>query len=229
MLILAIDCAQRFCSVALYESAGQRLVASRNPDIGRGHAELLPGIVAEVLAEAGIELSSVELLVVTTGPGSFAGIRVGVAFVRGLALALSVPCIGVPTLMAMAEPLARSRNLPVMLALDARRDHVWCAIVGADGSFVVPPCELTPVAASQLAANSDCLIAGSAADQLAALDPSLLPRLANDQLFHPEAPAIAEVARIGATLDPVLYPPQPLYLRDPDAKPQAGFALAREA
>ena len=229
MLILAIDCAQRFCSVALYESANHRLLASRNPDIGRGHAELLPGIVAEVLAEAGMELSSVGRLVVTTGPGSFAGIRVGVAFVRGLALALSVPAVGVPTLMAMAEPLAKIRKVPVMLALDARRDHVWCAIVGVDGGFVVPPCEMTPEAASVLAANSDCLVAGSAAQMLAALEPSLLPRLANDQLFHPEAPSIAEVARIGAALDPANYPPLPLYLRDADAKPQAGFALAREA
>ncbi|PWW00175.1 tRNA threonylcarbamoyladenosine biosynthesis protein TsaB [Hoeflea marina] len=229
MLILAIDCAQRFCAVALHDSATDTPIASRCPDIGRGHAELLPGIVAEVLALAGTDLAAVERLVVTTGPGSFAGIRVGVAFARGLALALSVPCVGVPTLMAMAQPLARVRDSAVMVALDARREHVWCAVVNADGGFAVPPCELKPEAAALLAATSDCLLAGSAAGQLVAIEPALQVRLAGGGLVHPDAPSIEAVARIGAGLDPAAYPPQPLYLRDPDAKPQAGFALAREA
>ncbi|KGF67050.1 O-sialoglycoprotein endopeptidase, partial [Hoeflea sp. BAL378] len=83
MLTLAIDCSARLCAAALHQDEADRILASMSPDIGRGHAEQLPGIVASVLAEAGRQLTQVDRIGVTIGPGSFAGIRVGVSFARG--------------------------------------------------------------------------------------------------------------------------------------------------
>ena len=95
MKLLALDCAQRLCAVALYDADSREVLARRDPEIGRGHAELLPALVDEVLAEAGLAFSDIDRLAVTIGPGSFAGIRVGVAYARGLALALKIPVVGV--------------------------------------------------------------------------------------------------------------------------------------
>lgn len=225
VLTLAIDCSARFCSAALYSSGADRILAAASPDIGRGHAEQLPAVVQSVLDAAGMELSQVARIGVTIGPGSFAGIRVGVAFARGLALSLNVPVVGVGSLEAIALPAAERSGKSVMAVLDAKRDHVWAILVGADGTIVAPSAEWTPEAAAALAADNGCAIIGSGAVLLAGLDPSLASRVIGDL----GAPEIEDVARLAARLDPGSNPAEPRYLRDADAKPQAGFVLAREA
>lgn len=225
VLALAIDCSARFCAVALYRGDGDRVLAQSSPDIGRGHAEQLPGVLDAVLKQAGAGLSGVERLGVTIGPGSFAGIRVGVAFARGLALAMNVPAIGVGTLEALAVPAALASRRPVMAVFDARRDRVWAILAGADGAVMSPAAEMSPQAAAGLAAQSDCAIIGSGAHLLADHDPSLQARTIGDDA----APAIAEVARIATRLDPATNPAEPRYLREADAKPQSGFALPHKS
>lgn len=221
MLTLAIDCSARFCAVALYSQVDDRVLAQTAPDIGRGHAEKLPGVLETVLDQAGVELARIERLGVTIGPGSFAGIRVGVAFARGLALALDVPVVGVGTLEALAVPTAASSRRPVMAVFDARRDRVWAIVAGPDGMVMSPGAEMTPQAAADLAIHSDCEIIGSGAPLLAEYDPALRARIVDEDA----APAISEVARLAARLDPAENPAEPRYLRDADAKPQIGFAL----
>lgn len=224
VLTLAIDCSARFCAVAVYDAGEGRILASASPDIGRGHAEQLPAVMEAVLADAGVDLSRVGRIGVTIGPGSFAGIRVGVAFARGLALALGVPVVGVGSLEAMAIPAASEHGKPVMAVLDAKRDHVWAILVDADGSVIKPAAELMPQAASALALETGSMIIGSGAALLAGLDPSLQPRIIDGLA----APKIDDVARLAASLDPAANPAEPRYLRDADAKPQAGFVLPHE-
>ena len=225
VLTLAIDCSARFCAVALHEAGEDRIVASASPDIGRGHAEKLPAVLEAVLADAGINLSQVGRIGVTIGPGSFAGIRVGVAFARGLGLALRLPVVGVGSLEAIAVPAAGGQGSAVMVVLDAKRDRVWALLVEADGTVIEPAAELTPETASARALETGCMIAGSGAALLAGVDPSLQARIIGD----PVAPDIADVARLAATLVPAANPAEPRYLRDADAKPQAGFVLPHEA
>lgn len=200
------------------------MVAEASPEIGRGHAEQLPAILQTVLDDAGVTLSQVERLGVTIGPGSFAGIRVGVAFVRGLALANAVPVVGVGSLEAIAIPAARAKTAPVMAVLDARRDRVWALIAGADGQITSSAAEWTPDEAAVEAARTGVWLLGSGAALLAAEDASLASRVIGDS----SAPAIADVARLASHLDPRSNPPEPRYLRDADAKPQTGFALPHE-
>jgi tRNA threonylcarbamoyladenosine biosynthesis protein TsaB len=219
--LLAVDCAQRLCAAALYDAQSGTVLARRDPEIGRGHAELLPGLVAELLAEAGIAFSDIDRIAVTIGPGSFAGIRVGVAFARGLALALKVPVAGVSGLYAMAAPLAVKAGAPVMATIDAKRERIWANIVAADGAVLAEPAELTAQAAAALAKDLGASLAGDATPLILALD-GTLPTIQSGPFAD-----IAHVARIGARLDPDAHPAEPAYLRAPDAKPQTGFAVER--
>lgn len=220
MLTLAIDCSARFCSVALYQGASDNILASACPDIGRGHAEQLPSVLQSVLDSAGVNLQQVDRIGVTIGPGSFAGIRVGVSFARGLALALCVPCVGVSSLEAIAIPAALQNAKSVMAVLDAKRDHVWALLVDADGKMLAPAAEMMPEAAADLARQTGCALIGSGA--------ALLTGLAAQILSDVAAPAIEDVARLAARMDPADNPAEPRYLRDADAKPQTGFALPHE-
>jgi len=225
VLTLAIDCSAKFCSVALYRDGEDRILAAASPDIGRGHAEQLPAVLQSVLTEAGVDLSQVERIGVTIGPGSFAGIRVGVAFARGLALALGVPVVGVGSLEAIAVPAARRNGKAMMAVLDAKRAHVWAILVEVDGALIAPAAELSPEAAVALTLDTGCAIIGSGAAVLADINPSLASRIVDDLV----APKIEDVARLAAALDPASNPAEPRYLRDADAKPQAGFVLPHEA
>ena len=224
VLTLAIDCSARYCAIALHDAGGDRILASVSPDIGRGHAEQLPAVLEVVLADAGVDLSRIGRIGVTIGPGSFAGIRVGVAFARGLALALHVPAVGVGSLEAIAVPTARRLQKTAMAVLDARRDHVWAIVVDAGGVIIEPARELSPVTAATLAFEHGCAITGSGAALLAGLDNALAASIVGDLV----APEIDDVARLAARLDPAANPAEPRYLRDADAKPQAGFVLPHE-
>jgi tRNA threonylcarbamoyladenosine biosynthesis protein TsaB len=225
VLTLAIDCSARFCSVALFDKGGNRILAEASPDIGRGHAEQLPAVLQSVLARAAVDLSQIGRIGVTVGPGSFAGIRVGVAFARGLALALDVPVVGVGSLEAIALPSAREHGKAVMAVLDAKRDHVWAILVDADGKITETAAERAPEAAAALAFETGCMIIGSGAAILASINSALQPHIIGDLA----APRIADVARLAATLDLAANQAEPRYLRDADAKPQAGFVLPHQA
>lgn len=225
VLTLAIDCSARFCSVAIVDESEGRILAAASPDIGRGHAEQLPAVMRSVLAEAAVDLSQISRIGVTVGPGSFAGIRVGVAFARGLALALDVPVVGVGSLEAIAIPAACEHGQSVLAVLDAKRDHVWAILVDAEGAVSKSAAECLPQAAATLALDTGCMITGSGAALLADIAPSLADRVLGD----PTAPKIEDVARLAATLSPAANPAEPRYLRDADAKPQAGFVLPHQA
>ncbi|MBB4063806.1 tRNA (adenosine(37)-N6)-threonylcarbamoyltransferase complex dimerization subunit type 1 TsaB [Gellertiella hungarica] len=217
MIVLALDTAGVDCSAALYDGAKNRILAERTERLGKGHAERLTDMVQEVLSEAGLALDAVERIGVTVGPGSFTGIRTGVAAARGFALALGVPAVGITTLEVLAADWAsRHPGKPVVAAIDAKRGEVYAQAFAGDGSPVDAPVALDVEAFRQLAARHGGAVAGSAASLLAAAGPEAEP-----DRFPPSV-----LARL-AHAAPVAHKPKPLYLRAPDAKPQAGFALSR--
>lgn len=213
-IVLAIDTSGSGCRAALYDPATDGVLGMAGAEIGRGHAELLMGFVDEALAAAGLDLDDVGRIAVTVGPGSFTGIRVGVAAARGLALALNVPAVGITTLSALAA--TRVKDKPLLVAMDARRGEAYCQSFAADGAALIAPALLSLDDARALAAGHDGEVTGSAA-----------ALLRKDALPQTDAVDIAAVARLGAALDPQEHRPKPLYLRGPDAKPQAGFAIRR--
>jgi tRNA threonylcarbamoyl adenosine modification protein YeaZ len=183
-------------------------------------------MIARVMDRAGLEFAALDRIAVTTGPGSFTGLRVGIAAARGIALAAGKPAVGLSTLAAYAAPfIAADDTLPVVVAIDARHDHVYLQLFGPGGRTIVAP-RLAPLReALRLAATGAPRLVGTAAAALAAAWPpgERLPSLVDARL----APDIDWVARLGAAAVETGMPPKPLYLRAPDAQPQNAAQLAR--
>jgi tRNA threonylcarbamoyl adenosine modification protein YeaZ len=220
MIVLAIDTAGVDCSAALYDSATGTVVSAVTESIGKGHAERLMAIIDHALDEANLALPAVNRVAVVIGPGSFTGIRVGVAAARGLALALRVECLGVTTLEALARShLALHTGRSVVVAMDAKRNEVYTQAFSARGEPLTEPAALSPDGVSALVSQFDAVATGSWV-----MSPE---EKSADALERPDRFDIAMIARIGAEKPVAGQRPKPLYLRGPDAKPQTGFALAR--
>ncbi|MGH6726711.1 MAG: tRNA (adenosine(37)-N6)-threonylcarbamoyltransferase complex dimerization subunit type 1 TsaB [Pseudolabrys sp.] len=226
MRILAIDTALEACSAAVLDTAEPTGGARESIAMVRGHAEALMSLIARVLERAGLDFAALDRIAVTTGPGSFTGLRVGIAAARGIALAAGKPAVGLSTLAAFAAPLiAADDTLPVASAIDARHDHVYLQVFGPGGRTIVAP-RLVPLReALRVAANGGQRLTGTAASMLAAAWPAgeRPPSLIDAR----RAPDIDWVARLGAAAAETGAPPKPLYLRAPDAQPQNAAQLAR--
>lgn len=227
MLILAIDTALEACSAAVLDTDANRLLASESEPMQRGHAEALVPMLARVMHASGIGFADLDRIAVTTGPGSFTGLRVGLSAARGIGLAADKPVVGLTTLSAFAAPLVSERDdTPILSAIDARHDHVYYQLVSGNGTRLIKP-RVGPIAEALEAARQGApRLVGNAAGLLAARWPALTPPA---PLVHQQpAPDILWVGWLGAAATPEAAPARPFYLRAPDAKPQAE-ALARAA
>lgn len=218
MIILSIDTSGVDCSACVYDSENDTVLGEVTENIGKGHAELLMGIVDAALAQAGLSLDAIQRLAVTIGPGSFTGIRVGVAAVRGFALSLDGEAVGITTLETLAADHQRQKpGEPVAVGLDAKRGECYLQIFAIDGTPVTEAALLSLEDARQSLVGFDGVIIGSAA-----------PLFAGEEAGSgPDHFPIATVARLAATKPAHQPKPAPLYLRGPDARPQSGFALER--
>src|SRR6188474_433417 len=212
MRVLAIDTALEACSVAVLDTERADLRAHESLLMQRGHAEALMPLVARVLDRVQLDFSALDRIAVTTGPGSFTGLRVGIAAARGIALASGKPAIGLTTFAAFAAPfIAADDTLPVVVAIDARHEHVYLQVFGPGGKTVVAP-RIAPLREAVRAAMTGSVrIVGSGADLIEQLG----------------APDIGWIARLGAAAAEGHGPPKPLYLRAPDAQPQDAARLPR--
>jgi len=226
MRVLAIDTALAACSAAVLDTAVGGIVASESQPMTRGHAEALMPLLARVMKQSGIAFGDIDRVVVTTGPGSFTGLRVGIAAARGIALAAGIPAVGVSTLSAYAAPyLGVDDTSPVVAAIDARRDNVYLQVFAPGGRTLVAP-RLTALSeAVRAASDIAACIVGSAAPAVAAGLAKTAP--APVSVDARAAPDIAWVAQIGTVVPEGSSPPKPQYLRAPDAQPQNAAQLPR--
>jgi tRNA threonylcarbamoyladenosine biosynthesis protein TsaB len=228
MLLLAVDTAGPACAVALlHEVAGNALIiASMTEVIGRGHAERLIPMIEVLMAESGKALADLGRIAVTTGPGSFTGIRVGVAAARGLALALDIPAVGVGSLEALVLPVAGElEGGTVAGVLDARRGEVFAYVLDIEsGAPLVDAASLPPrdLAVRLKQARKPMTLVGNGSSMLASQLGDSQVRIAS----APDFPDISDVARLGAIPEFGNPPPVPRYGRGADAKPQVGRVLA---
>ncbi len=226
MRVLAIDTALEACSAAVLDTERASVVAHESQAMLRGHAEALIPLIARVLERARLTFSEIDRIAVTTGPGSFTGLRVGISAARGIALATGKPAVGLSTLAAYAAPfIAADDTLPVVAAIDARHDHVYLQVFGPGGRTLVTPRVVPLREALRVATTGAPRVVGTAANMLAAAwPPGERPPSAVEQR---PAPDIDWVARLGAAAVETGLPPKPLYLRAPDAQPQDAAPLAR--
>jgi len=225
MRVLAIDTALAACSVALLDT-DHGIVASTSEPMIRGHAEALMPLLQQVMNQAATGFAAVDRVAVTTGPGSFTGLRVGIAAARGIGLAAGRPVVGLSTLSVFAAPaMAADRSHPVVAAIDARHGYVYLQVFAAGGRVVVAPRFASMGEAVQAAAAAPAHIVGSAAQAVAAgLSAADAKPVTVDARA---APDIAWVARMGAVVPEGQAPPTPQYLRAADAQPQYAAQLPR--
>src|SRR5213082_1253415 len=140
MLILAIDTALDACAAGVLDTDAGKLIAQESLPMKRGHAEALMPLIARVTQQSRLPFSAFDRIAVTTGPGSFTGLRVGLSAARGIALAAAKPVVGLTTLTAYAAPFVGDNSEhPIIAAIDARHDHVYFQVVSGDGSSLVKP------------------------------------------------------------------------------------------
>jgi tRNA threonylcarbamoyladenosine biosynthesis protein TsaB len=219
VIILAVDTALGACSAALVSDA--RVLAHEHLVMARGHAEALAPMVQDVMRRASGTFSEIDRIGVTTGPGTFAGQRVGLAFARALALALKKPAVGVTTLDAMAaEALSRSSSASfAVAAADAKRGEVYLGARSKQASLLEPVLLPLDAVASRLVALAEGMgrtiaVAGTATDTIIPLLRAAGFAPADSGVRQPDAIFVAQLAR---AVEPG-PPPKPLYLRPPDAK-----------
>jgi tRNA threonylcarbamoyl adenosine modification protein YeaZ len=209
VLLLAFDTATPRISVALHD--GARVLAEASAEDTRRHGELLAPFISRVLAEAGRPARAVTGIVTGVGPGPYTGLRVGVVTARVLGEALRVPVHGVCTLDVIAYEAAAIRRTvppgaPFVVATDARRKEVYWASYGAEGERISGPAVSRPADVP----------AGPAAGQGARLYADSFGQPAEPEF--PSASVLAALAAGWLETGGPLVPPEPLYLRRPDAR-----------
>lgn len=212
MKILSLDTAMAACSAAIIDTQVPQPLAAAFVPMERGHAEALPPMVAEVVKASGIGLHSIDRIVVTTGPGTFTGVRIGLAFARGLGMARGIPVIGIDTLSAISAN--ETADVPLLVVADARNAEVYAAVLDADRKLTRAP-HVTSAAAAAAEVRSGTLVLGTAA-------PAVIAASGAQGLIHSRAgdvPVASCFALLAMGVEPGAMP-SPLYLRSADAKPQ---------
>ncbi|MEM9225490.1 MAG: tRNA (adenosine(37)-N6)-threonylcarbamoyltransferase complex dimerization subunit type 1 TsaB [Pseudomonadota bacterium] len=206
MLSLGLDTSGPACDVAVLQD--ERCLAARREDMQRGQDARLAGLVSETCAAAGIALGQLDRIGIVTGPGSFTGIRVGLAFARGLALATPADCVGVTSLEA-ALPAGTQGSAIVILPAQRRPPGItyWAQRFRSGAATG---------AAEEIAL-------GDLADELRAHprrvygDGQALADALGDLVITPAAPSAERAGRLAQRFDPALHLPRPNYARAPDA------------
>ncbi|MFQ5563599.1 MAG: tRNA (adenosine(37)-N6)-threonylcarbamoyltransferase complex dimerization subunit type 1 TsaB [Parvularculaceae bacterium] len=223
MITLGFDTALQSCSLAILRDGV--VLSDKFLPLEKGHAEALAPLAASALAEAGMAVSDLDRVGVVVGPGGFAGVRVGLAFARGLALGTGVAAVGVTSLEALAAAVEDAPQGGLAAAvIDARRGQVYAGLYGPGGAPRLAPFVADPeIAAEKLKAAADGALAalvGSGAGQVSAHLPDWPASNAPAQI---DAKIVARLAARAPLPD---GPPAPLYLRPPDARPPGRSALA---
>lgn len=228
MNVLAFDTCMGAVSVALAHGEGDSVrIAGLYEERQTGHAERLFPMIEEVLAQAGTTIADVARVAVTVGPGTFTGIRTGVAAARGLTLASGCEVVASTSLEVMAAGADRMvgtgrRSHPMAVAVDARRGQVFMQLFGPSACTALSKPQLLCVAEAASVLPAAVFLVGSGAPLLAdaarALGKSVHVAL---EKLEPDA---ADLARLAPSLTP-LAKVSPLYIRPPDAKPPANPSL----
>jgi tRNA threonylcarbamoyl adenosine modification protein YeaZ len=211
MHVLSLDAALTRCSCAVVVDG--EVQAGRQVDATQGHAALLPIMVRDVLAESGVAAASLDLVAVTVGPGSFTGIRAGLALAHGVALASGVPVVGVTVGEALADTLPHLGQRKLWVAIDSRRQRVFLERGGAISAESLDDLP-NPEGRIALAGDASARVAAL----LAARDFDVM--LTDARLPAPRHIALVAERRLRGHLPPLSA--QPLYVDPPAVRLPAG-------
>ena len=236
MFMLAFDTCFGACSAAVFAhrldaSAGTdgwpQSLASCDEPMAVGHAERLMPMIAQVMSQAGLSFSELQAIAVTIGPGTFTGVRTGIAAARGLALASGLPVLGTSSLALIARRAAaelgpEEAETQIAVCMDAGKGQLYAQLFGIDSTPICEPMLTTAEHVSAMLAPGSSTVVGSAAGVVAELAAERGIRIhARHEPCQPSARYLQGI-RLQS-----FSPVRPLYLRQPDAVPQADKALPR--
>ena len=221
--ILAIDTALGAASACVLGLDAATPVAAESMPMERGHAEALLPLLDRLMAQVEGGFAALDRVAVTVGPGSFTGIRVGVSAARAIGLACGIPVVGISTLAALAAPAMAGSRSSVIAAIDARHGNVYAQVYGSDGTTAAEARHASAADVLRAAGRGPFRLVGSGAPMIAI--ESWSQGVTADVDNAAAGPDIALVARLALLADPERSPPKPLYLKPPDAKPQAAAKL----
>tara|TARA_R110000787_G_scaffold20114_22_gene59999 strand:+ start:16956 stop:17600 length:645 start_codon:yes stop_codon:yes gene_type:complete len=207
MLVLALNTASAALEAALVRDGD--ILADAREDMARGQDRQLPGFVERLLDEAGVSLQQVDRIAVVTGPGSFTGIRIGVAYARGLALVTGAPCIGVTSLESAIPAGMEGNTLGALQAQKRPPDQTWW-VQGLEGDEgISAPVEVSLGALQAMLEGFKVPIFMDGAEALGSLAETLDIR--------PMRPSAITAALKAPGFDASAHTPAPVYAREPDA------------
>jgi len=215
MRILAIDTALPAVSACVLDSDAEEPLSAETVPMERGHAEEIMPLIERVMSKVPGGFASINRVAVAVGPGSFTGIRIGLAAGQAIGLACKADVVGVSTLAALAAPLILEEfDGVVAAAIDARHGKVYVAAFSPDGRTLLTPRRAGVHEALRAMGDGPLLLIGSGAELLAkeARASGVAHRVVSDRA----SPDIAYVARLGLAATPETAPARPLYLKEPD-------------
>ncbi|NKB20417.1 MAG: tRNA (adenosine(37)-N6)-threonylcarbamoyltransferase complex dimerization subunit type 1 TsaB [Alphaproteobacteria bacterium] len=226
MKVLGLDSALGACSAAVWD---QTVIDCQHRIMPRGHVEELIPMTQETVAASGLGFDQLDLIAVSIGPGSFTGLRAGLAAARGFGLALNIPVHGVTTLEAVAFAASRQVPMgpsnPIIVALETKRADIYVQKFDGRGVAQGVPAAQLPLAAAGLLTDKMNLC-GDAANRVLAEASEVMQGNINHlaDIERPEAGDIAAIAASRVTI-PVLA--EPLYIHPPVAKIPAAAGRLR--
>lgn len=214
-LVLALDTCFGPVSAAIADRSGALVSHLMADNVAGKQAETLPPLIEQLFRQAGCAYSDVSRIVVTVGPGAFTGVRVGLAFAKGLKIATRAEVLGISSLECLTfQARSQAPGRCAASVIDAKRSEVYVFACDADGAETIPPALLTVADANILLRAklpSGASLVGSGVDLIeAGIGDRLQPNCISLD--------VRELAIRGAVLAPHGRPAEPVYLREPDAR-----------
>lgn len=194
-LILSLETSAKVCSVAVHDQG--RLITTNEIHIGQSHASKLAVLIDEVLKEAKIKASQLAAVAVSSGPGSYTGLRIGVSTAKGLCFALNIPLLSVESLELLACQMVSSNPANAYLCpmIDARRMEVYCEVF--DSSLkIVNPIEakvIDTASFADLLMDHEIIFFGDGSDKC------------KEQITHPNAKFISGIYPAASAMGEIIY------------------------
>lgn len=202
--ILAIDTAMGVCSVAV--RSGQGAPAVRQVHNERGQAQILLPLIQEAMEQAHVPFHGLDAVIVTVGPGSFTGLRIGLSAARALGLALSIPVIGISVFDALRAAMPHELNETLCIVLETKREDFYAAVFDAAGKDALAPCCISALELYSYLVDKNYILSGNATQRfldscpantdpqkvipVPSVDPAMLAQLYEQKTLHRKAEPI---------------------------------------